>query len=362
MKKNILTAMLLLLSVSAMAQKEIDNAYRLYAQAHINGNWSASEELRYIKFKEALNWGADFELGYNFNDFWGAYIGVEWNKNKAATHNTVDYTLGGCKYGFTSIEPNLALTYNLSNGFLGYKPGRRNNFYVHFGPALALRNSIDSEKNWFTEEADNFDKQTLIGGKLGINYVYNINNWIAFTADVTGTIYGDKFSGRTDRKVDVDGRINLGVGLRVYLNKSTKPAREVVYRDEIVVKHDTLRVREEKLINDIDLYPVFFDTNKSEVQTVQAQVIKTVGEKLQAYPNRVVYVIGYADKSSDAKKGASTLAKDRAESITKELINKYGIDADRIIQHDMGTKVSPYLNSAEKNRSTICIVTDLKHF
>ncbi len=361
MKKNILTAMLLLLSVSAMAQKEIDNAYRLYAQAHINGNWSAGEELRYNKFKDALNWGADFELGYNFNDFWGLYLGVEYNKNKGATHAGGDI-YNKVTYPFTSIEPNIGVTYNLSNGFAGFKPGRRNNFYVHFGPAVAIRQSIDFEKNWFVENAEDLNSKTLIGGKLGINYVYNMTNWVALTADITGTIYGDKFNGRHDKKVNVDGRINLGVGLRVYLNKSPKPTREVVYRDEVVLKHDTLRVSEVKLINDIDLYPVFFDTDKSQIQTVQAQVIKTVAEKLQAYPNRVVYVIGYADKSSDSKKGVSTLAKNRAESITNELINKYGIDADRIIQHDMGTSVSPYTSSAEKNRSTICIVTDLKHF
>lgn len=361
MKKNIFTALLLLLSVSAMAQKEIDSSYRLYAQAHINGSWSASEELRYTKFKNALGWGADFELGYNFNDFWGAYVGVEWNKNKAATHNTIDYTLAGCKYSFTSIEPNLAVTYNLSNGILGYKPGRRNNFYVHVGPSIALRNSIEYGDRWFTENADDLNKKTLIGGKLGLNYVYHFNNWVALTADVTGTIYGDKFNGRHDDKVNVDGRINLGVGLRVYLTKSTKPAQEIVYRDEIIVKHDTLRTYEEKLIRDIDLYPVFFDTDKSAIEAVQAPVIKTVAEKLIANPTRIVYVIGYADKGTDAKKKVSAVAKERADAITNELINKYGIDPERIVEHDMGSAVTPYMSNAEKNRSTICIVTDLKH-
>lgn len=361
MKKNILTAILLLLSVSAMAQKEIDNSYRMYAQAHINGNWSAGEELRYIKFKDALNWGADFELGYNFNDFWGMYLGVEWNKNKGATHTSNKGDLGAHKYGFTSIEPNLAVTYNLTNGIAGYKPGRRNNWYVHFGPAIALRNAIDFENGWHAEDKADLEKKTLIGGKLGVNYVYNFNNWVAFTADITGSIYGDKFNGRNDKAVAVDGRINLGVGLRVYLTKSNKPATEVIYRDDIVVKHDTIRTSEVRYINDIDLFPVFFDADKSSIESVQAPVIKTVAEKLQATPSRIVYVIGYADKSSDAKKKTATIAKNRAEAITNELINKYGIDPDRIIQHDMGSNVTPYMSNAQKNRSTICIVTDLKH-
>ena len=258
-------------------------------------------------------------------------------------------------YSFTSWEPNIAVTYNLTNGFLGYKPYRRNNVYVHLGPSLAIRNAIDADEAWLIE---NRDRKCVIGGKLGLNYVYSFNNWIAFTADITGTIYGDKFSGNAWQTA-VDGRINLGVGLRVYLTKSTKPAREVVYRDEVLVKHDTIRVHEQKVVNDIDLYPVNFAADKSTIESDQDAVVKTVAEKLKANPSRVVYVIGNHDKSSDTK-DAATLTKDRADAVVDALINKYGIDPDRIIEHDKST-ATPYTTTAANNRATICIVTDLKH-
>lgn len=358
MKKNILTVILLLLSVSAMAQNEkcINSAYRMYAQAHINGNFSAGEDLRYKPFKDALNWGADFELGYNFNDYWGLYAEIAWNKNKGATLMRTNQTI----YNFTSLEPSLNVTYNLSNGFFGFKPNRRNNLYVHFGPALALRNAIDLTAN-DVEVASDLEKKTLFGGNLGLNYVYHFNNWIAFTADITGYIYGDKFNGRYDTNVKVDGRINLGAGLRVYLTKSPKPIKEVVTLDREIVKVDTVYNDITEYINDIDLYPVFFDVDKTAIEAVQSPVIKEVADKLIATPSRVVYVIGYADQSSDTKKKVNELAKSRAENITDVLINKYGIDPDRIIQHDMGSRVTPYTNVSNKNRSTICIVTDLKH-
>lgn len=362
MKKNIFTALLLLFTVSAMAQKEIDCSYRWYAQGHINGNWSSSEDLRYNKFKDALGWGADLSIGYNFNDFWGLELQVGYNKNKGAAKT--DYWNNKNIYSFTSWEPGINVTYNLSNGFAGYKPGRKNNWYLHFGPEVAIRQKIEMTQEVLAADEWNqeneYDSKAFIGGSLGLNYVHNFNNWVAFTADITGHLYGDKFSG-IKKQFALDGRINLGVGLRVYLTKSTKPAQEIVYRDEIIVKHDTLKTYEDKFIKDIDLYPVFFDTNKSAIEAVQAPVIKTVAEKLIANPTRIVYVIGYADKGTDAKKKASAVAKERADAITNELINKYGIDPERIVEHDMGSAVTPYMSNAEKNRSTICIVTDLKH-
>lgn len=361
MKKNILTAILLLLSVSAMAQdeKEIDNGYRLYVQAHVFGNYSAGEDLRYNKFKDALNWGGDFEFGYNFNDFWGLYAEIAYNKNKGAT--SITYGHPDIIYSFNSYEPSLNVTYNITNGVFGYKPGRRNNFYLHLGPTVAFREKIDFQNGWNVEDPADLDKKTVWGGKLGINYVYNFNNWVAFTADLTGSIFGDKLNGRNDRNVAVDGRLNLGVGLRVYLNKSSKPAIGVRYLDEVVLKHDTIRTQEIKYVNDVDLYPVFFASDKTAIESAQATVIKTVADKLKSSPSRIVYVIGYADKNSDTPKNVNALAKDRADNITNELINKYGIDPDRIVEHDMGSSVTPYMSTAEKNRSTICIVTDLKH-
>lgn len=362
MKKNIFTALLLLLSMTAMAQKEIDTSYRGYVQAHISGNRSASEELRYTKTMDALKWGADLGLGYHFNDYWGIYLGAEWNKNGAATHDTKNWKLGEHKYTFTSIEPNVAVTYNISNGILGFKPSRRNNFYLHFGPSIAIRNNINfDDESWFTEDKEDLNAHMYIGGKLGLNYVYSFNNWIAFTADLTGTMYGDKFSGRNDKTVNIDGRINLGVGLRIYLTKPTKPMRQTLYEDHIIVKHDTIRTREERRVYDPDIYPIFFATNASTIESQQAAIINTVAQKLANQPNRIVYVIGYADANSENKKDVNTLAKNRAENIALELINKYGIDPDRVVQHDMGNKVQPYTSNVEKNRSTICIVTDLKH-
>lgn len=358
MKKTILSALVLLISVASFAKDEIDNGYRWYLQGHFNGTYSANEDLRYNDFSDALSWGADLSLGYNINDLWGIDLQLAFNKNKGAVHvaNVGDISNPAYQhvFSFNSWEPTLSLTYNLSNGFFGYMPGRRHNLYLHVGPTLALRSKIDVDSKY---EMETPDSKAVLGARVGFNYVYSINNTVAFTANVSGNFFGDKFSGNSWQE-PLDGRLNLGVGLRVYLSKSTKPARETVYLDEIKMIHDTITVTEQHVINAQDVYPIFFDQNNTELQQSQIEIVKSVADALQSAPTKVVYVLGYADKDSEAQDNEK-LAKSRADVITSELV-KAGIDAARIVTHDMGDNVQPFLKLTDKNRSTLCIITDLK--
>lgn len=373
MKKNIISILLLLFSVSAVAQNQmisqeviVENSYRFYAQAHINGTFSSSEDLRYNKIYKPLCWGADVAVGYNFNDFWGLFAEFAYNKNKAASQIQENPMNNQNIYTFNSFEPSINVTYNLSNGFSGYKPGRRNNFYINVGPSVAIRPKIDVPNNYYRVQEDgttdkaNFDAKTLIGGHMSLSYVYNYSNWVAFTAHAGVAFYGDKFSGHA-WEVKLDSRANIGLGVRVFLNKSPKPVREIEYRDRVIVKHDTVKVREEVDIRDVDVYPIPFETNKSDLASAKTADLKTVADILSKNPEAVVYVLGYANKDTEAANQAK-LAVERADIITDELINKYGVDETRVITHKIGTQDQPYLKQAEKNQATICIITNLKHF
>lgn len=354
MKKTILSALVLLISVASFAKDEIDNGYRWYLQAHLNGSYSSNEDLRYNDFSDALSWGADLSLGYNINDIWGVDLQVAFNKNKGAAHFIDNIWENKNVFSFNSWEPSLNLTYNLTSGFFGYMPGRRHNLYVHVGPALAIRSKIDADnKLEFTDK----DSKAVLGGRVGFNYIYNISNCVALTADVSGNLFGDKFNGIAWQE-PLDGRVNVGVGLRVYLSKSTKPARETVYLDQINMIHDTITVTEQKIVNTQDVYPIFFSTNNAQLQQSQSGVVQSVAAALKENPTKVVYVLGYADKDTESEAN-EMLAKSRADVITSELINA-GIDSARIITHDMGDNVQPFLKLTDKNRSTICIITDLK--
>lgn len=368
MKKNIISILLLLFTASAMAQQQsytemtsqeviVDNSYRWYAQAHINGTLSSSEDLRYNSVFKSLGWGADVAVGYNFNDFWGGYAEFAYNKNKGASQLIANPVDNQNIYSYNTFEPSINVTYNLTNGFLGYKPGRKNNFYVHGGPVLAIRPKINVPAGWTMEHPEG---GCFFGGKIGVNYIYNYNNWVALTADVSANFFDDKLSGNA-WEVVLDTRFHAAIGIRVFLTKSKKPAREVVYRDEIVVKHDTVKVREEIDIRDVDVYPIYFDTNKSDIASAKTADLKTVADILTKNPEKIVYVLGYANKITESD-NAAKLSAERAEVITDELINKYGIDETRVITHKIGTQDQPFTHQLDKNQATICIITDLKHF
>lgn len=355
MKKNILSAILMLFAVSAMAAtEEIDNGYRWYLQGHVAAGYNSNEDMRYTSFGKGIGLGGDLSLGYSINDFWGISLELGYYGNKGA------YLDGpyGCdkweNYKFTSIEPMFNVNFNLTNAMLGYKPSRRNALYIHAGIGAAFSSGNDAPKGC----AIDTDNQSVLKGAIGFNWVYMFNNFVAFTADATAHIFGDKHNGG-DWQIPVDGRFNLGVGLRVYISKSKKPAREIVYVDEYQTVVDTVTVVEQVKVDEQDVYPIFFDVNANELQANQKDIVKTVADQLRQNPSKIVYVLGYADKTSEDADNAQ-LAKNRADAITAELVN-LGINKDRIVTHDMGGNVQPFLNLTSKNRSTICIITDLKH-
>lgn len=360
MRKNILTAILMLFALTAMAEtKEIDNGYRWYLQAHINGSYSANEDMRYTSFGKGLGLGGDLGVGYNINDYWGLMLDLGYFNNKGA-YREPDF--GPWKnYSYKTFEPTINVAYNLTNAFLGFKPYRKNAVYLRagVGAAFAFKNNApemcDDGKTPCPVTTGN---QTVVKGNIGVDYVYMFNNMLAFTANATANLYGDKVNG-CDWQVPVDARYGIGVGLRVYISKPKKASRETVVVDELKVYNDTIVKVEKVVVDDQDVYPVFFDVNATDLVAAQKDIVKTVAEKLNNAPSRIVYVLGYADKATED--GADgKLAKQRADAITAELV-KMGIDPERIVTHDMGDNVQPFLNLTSKNRSTICIITDLKH-
>lgn len=369
MKKNILAAILMLFAVSAMAEdKEIDNGYRWWAQAHFTAGYNANENMRYMSFGKGIGVGGDLSVGYNINDYWGVFLELGYYANKGANevgpYAIAPYEQQFENFKFNSIEPTLNMSYNLTNGFLGFKPNRHNALYLHAGIGAAFSSgntATDIDPNWdkniYLNRIDNAN-HTVMKGSLGLNYVYMFNNCIAFTADATAHVLGDNHNGG-DWQVPVDGRFNIGVGVRVYLSKNKKPSRTFEYVDQVNTVTDTITVVEKVEVNDQDVYPFFFDVNAAELNASQNASIAKIIDKLQKNPSKVIYVLGYADKATEDKNNAE-LAKSRADAITAQLINA-GINKERIVTHDMGDHVQPFLNLTSKNRATICIITDLKH-
>jgi outer membrane protein OmpA-like peptidoglycan-associated protein len=67
-----------------------------------------------------------------------------------------------------------------------------------------------------------------------------------------------------------------------------------------------------------------------------------------------VTVSGYADAGTGSKSINAKYAKQRAESVAKELTDKYGISASRITIKSFGDTVQPYKDN-DRNRVVVAV-------
>ena len=77
--------------------------------------------------------------------------------------------------------------------------------------------------------------------------------------------------------------------------------------------------------------------------------VKTV---MQENPDRVFTVTGSADKETGSASRNQTLSEERANNVVDVLVNKYGIDRDKIIVRCVGDRENRF-DTPELNRAVI---------
>ncbi|MFV0391610.1 MAG: OmpA family protein [Paludibacteraceae bacterium] len=80
---------------------------------------------------------------------------------------------------------------------------------------------------------------------------------------------------------------------------------------------------------------IFFDFDKTNLDTEAMTAIHIVAEKLKADPSLLVEVRGFTDNMGSDGYNAG-LSQRRADKVKNELINSYGIEADRIVANGKG--------------------------
>lgn len=102
---------------------------------------------------------------------------------------------------------------------------------------------------------------------------------------------------------------------------------------------------------------IFFGLRETKVSPTEQAKLAEAAKWLKEHPEAKVTVTGYADKGTGTAAVNARYAKQRAESVTKELTKKYGIDAKRITTSSKGDTVQPFANNDE-NRVTIVIAKE----
>jgi len=87
---------------------------------------------------------------------------------------------------------------------------------------------------------------------------------------------------------------------------------------------------------------IFFDLDKSIVQTKYNETLASVALIMKNNPNLKFEIMGNCDTRANAEYNAK-LGKRRAEAVKKHLVKKYGIDPDRLTTTTKG-KDDPITN------------------
>ena len=87
---------------------------------------------------------------------------------------------------------------------------------------------------------------------------------------------------------------------------------------------------------------VRFNINSARIRNEEMVNVYNVAEWMKANPEQNVVICGYADKDTGTSSSTMALSKRRAEAVRDALVNKYGINPDRLTIDAEGSNVQPY--------------------
>lgn len=351
-------------SVSAEEYENVFNPH-WYIQGQIGGQYTLGE----LGFSDLLSPNAQLGVGRNFTPVVGARLSVNaWQSKGGSDFYANDYA-----WKWNYIAPSLDATINLSNWFGGYKPERKVSFglLAGLGANIAFNNDEASDEasamrgqytNISTDDQylrylwDN--KKVLLNGRMGATMDYRISERVSAGLELQANVVGDRYNSK--KAGNPDWYFNALVGIKVNLGKTnTKkviPAPVPVDCGERIVEKEVIKeVPVEKVVVEPLRVDVFFPISNTQVANSEQYKVKEIADYLNKYPNAKVVITGYADKNTGTAAINQKLSEGRAEVVSKELQEKYGIEASRIETKAMGDNEQPYSSDYTLNRVSICI-------
>ncbi len=377
-KSLFIASLLVLGSSAAMAQAtytDKDGAeYTFKKHLFLNLQGGAQYTLGEAKLKDQLSPNVQLGLGYQFSPVFGVRLQANgwqskggWNgysTNLSVKPITKDYK-------FNYVAPGLDFMFNLSNLFGGWNPNRVLNVVAFIGGGANIAWGNDEVNAIASDIATQYGQVGLSRyrldylwdgtkinpfGRGGIDLNFRLSDAVSLVVEGNANVLSDKYNSK--KAGNADWYFNALAGLRINLGKSyTKKEKEepVYIAPEPVVEPtpEPAPVIEEKKVEPIRR-DVFFVINSYKITTAEEQKVKEIVDYLNANPEAKVTVTGYADAGTGNDRINDRLAKQRAESVVKTLVEKYNIPAARITSDSKGARVQPFAEN-DKNRVSICI-------
>lgn len=203
----------------------------------------------------------------------------------------------------------------------------------------------------------------------GLQFRFRLCKYVDFFAEARASMYGDNFNniafGRPiDINVTATGGFSITFGGRDY--QSYNPCDYLGYinnlngqvndlRGALATTAAALAAAEAQLpcpevveaeTSVVEAAPLMatvrFSLNSSKITDTEMVNVYNISEWMKANPEQNVAIVGYADKDTGTSDYNMGLSKRRAQAVYDTLVNKYGINPDRLAIQAEGSNVQPY--------------------
>lgn len=360
--------MLLLAGCFTASAQEYETKEEFNPHWYVQAQAGFQHTLGEIKTSKLNSLNTQVALGYQFDKLFGARFTVGgWTSRGGVNLKGNDY-----RYHWNYVAPTVDLTFDVTNAILGYNPKRIVSFGIFAGGGLNIA--------WHNQEAGRVDAtikslypiaenqvefmhylwdgtKTRVVGQFGANLDFKVSDRVSIGAEANCNFLKDRYNSK--KAGNVDWYFNVLGGIKVALGPTSKsvnypvPVRERIV-EKVVTVHDTITVEKERFTKDPLRRDIFFTICNSEVSKAEMPKVEDIAEYLNRFPESKVSIVGYADKGTGTPKGNIVYAKKRAQMIADLLINKFGINPNRISVDSKGDTVQPF-DINDLNRVSICV-------
>lgn len=205
----------------------------------------------------------------------------------------------------------------------------------------------------------------------GLQFRFRPSQYVDIFFEARGQFYGDNFNGTTGGKsIDINfsavGGLSFNIGGVKFAE--TDPCAYLGYMSNLNDQVNDLRHRLSKTSNELaaakaqlpcpepvievnevevietemPLATVRFTLNSAKIANEQMVNIYNVAQWLEATPDAMITICGYADDQTGSPEYNMKLSEQRAKAVHDVLVNEYGIDAGRLTIKAYGSETQPY--------------------
>lgn len=293
--------------------------------------------------------------GVSFGSYFTPSVGVRLHVNGWQNK-------GGIKslnqtYEYNSVTSNLDLMLNLTNLF-----SKKDNHVFN----VILIGGIGLNYAWENDDLMNIpnyqsiaplawkDDRLSHNARVGVQFDLNLAKHFGLNLEIAANSLSDRYNSKTNSKDDWKATASLGLVYKFGFKKKPVPPAPVeewatridtVWYDDVTYKDIAVPVKLESNI----YYKITL--TEPEPKSKIEEIVKFIKEN----KNCKIVVTGYADKGTGNPKLNMGYSKNRAEKVTKALVEA-GISASTITTSYKGDTVQPFAEN-DLNRVAITVVT-----